>query len=251
MEKVKILLSPTKNVSFHLPKFNISSTEPVFLKESNYLVELLQNCNEDDFKRIFNASFSITEENSKRYKNWSKEPQKYPSCYLYKGEAFKFLDVQSFKQVELEYLQKHLFILSGLYGVLKPLDLIQAYRLEMQSKLPITFPTKNLYGFWSKKITDYMNSLNLKTIINLASEEYFKVIDYKRLSCEVIQPVFKEYKNQKYSIVSIFSKQARGEMVKFICKNKLQSVEELKLFNALSYSYDANLSDKFTWVFTR
>ncbi|MBN2521371.1 MAG: peroxide stress protein YaaA, partial [Bacteroidales bacterium] len=172
----------------------------------------------------------------------------------FNGEVFQKLKAKTFSKAEFEFAQKNLFILSGLYGILRPLDLIEPYRLEMGTNLPVK-NFENLYKFWNNKITDSINKKleerNKNIIINLASHEYFKAVNEKRLKAEIIAPVFKEFKNGEYKTIFIYVKQARGMMCNFIIKNRIENPEELKFFDKDGYHFDANLSTYKKWVFTR
>ena len=176
------------------------------------------------------------------------------AIYAFKGDVYMGLEANSLTKSEINYAQKHLGILSGLYGLLKPLDLIYPYRLEMGTKMQ-TKKGKNLYEFWGSKITDHLNTLlkshKNKGVINLASVEYFSSVNADELTGPCISPVFKDYKNGKYKIISFYAKKARGMMARYIIQNKVDSLEALKTFDAGGYKYSKKDSGEFSPVFLR
>ncbi len=195
--------------------------------------------------------------NSERFLNWhlpfTPENAK-PAILAFRGDVYTGIDADSLSTEDFYFAQKHLRILSGLYGVLRPLDLIQAYRLEMGTKLKNS-RGKNLYEFWGNKITEYLNhelsSHKNMTLINLASNEYWSVVKPAMLQTQVITPVFKDEKNGQYKIISFFAKKARGMMVAFMLKNKIEQAEDLKAFDREGYQFNAKMSKGNEWVFTR
>ncbi len=195
-----------------------------------------------NYQRFSDWNLPLTIENAKQ------------AIFAFTGDVYKGFDAKSLSKTELENTQDKLRILSGLYGVLKPLDLIKAYRLEMGSKFANT-KGKNLYEFWGNSITDFLNDEmandNEKILINLASNEYFKSINIKKLEAKIITPIFKEEKNGKFKIISIYAKRARGLMSRFIIKNNIESVEDIKAFDCENYSINDALSNEKDWCFTR
>src|SRR5690606_7079243 len=174
------------------------------------------------------------------------------AVFAFNGDVYTGLDAYSLSSEKVDYLQNHLRILSGLYGYLKPLDLIEPYRLEMGTKLPIN-DKKNLYDFWKETLTDSLNKELKKNcvLINLASNEYFSAIDKKTIKATIITPEFKDYKDGKLKMISFFAKKARGLMVRYMAENNITNVEDIKQFNVDGYGFDANLSTENKWVFTR
>ena len=205
--------------------------------------------------KLMNISPKLGELNWQRNQDWhlpfSLENAR-QAVYAFNGEVYNGLDVYTLPKEKLEQLQNKLRILSGQYGILKPLDLMQPYRLEMGTKLKVG-RKENLYKFWDKKVTEALNAEmeNDEVFVNLASNEYFKVINPKLLKVPVITPVFKDYKGEKLKIISFFAKKARGLMVRYILDNNIETVEGLKGFNSEGYAFDSNLSNEKELVFTR
>ena len=195
--------------------------------------------------------------NYTRFQNWQKpmelSPDAKPAVTVFTGEVYKGLDVDTFTKKDFEHAQKQLRILSGMYGILRPLDLMYPYRLEMGTKWAITPKTKNLYQFWGKRLADYLNEeiAEGEVIINLASNEYFKAIDKKTINARVITPIFKELKGDQFKVVMMYAKHARGAMARDIIKQQYSSSEDLKGYNVDGYSYNEQLSTADEWVFVR
>ena len=224
-----------------------------------------------------NISPALANLNYERYLNWNVEHSISTSktaVFVFDGEAYAGLNAFSFSKKELEYAQEHLRILSGLYGILKPLDLIHAYRLEMGTKLKVLARTparqshsggerarsgggskKNLYDFWGDKIGNEVNDIlknqKEKVLVNLASSEYFKVINTKKIHGEIVTPIFKDFNNGHYKVVMVYAKKARGMMAAYILKNKIESIEDIKGFDDSGYCYNADASTKNEMVFLR
>ncbi len=254
---IKILLSPAKSLNYEnvISIQKTFTTQAFFIKEANFLAKKLQKLSSKDLEKMMHISKDLAELNKHRYEQWSSpeiENTHCKSCIeVFNGEAYKGLDAQSFSELEVNYLQENLRILSGLYGVLKPLDLIYPYRLEMGTKWKIDFKHASLYDYWKDKLTKYLNNENPNFIINLSSNEYYKSIDSKKLKAKVITPIFKEFKNGDYKIIMMYAKHARGNMTQYCVKNQINDPEELKLYNELGYSYNEMLSTETDWVFTR
>jgi cytoplasmic iron level regulating protein YaaA (DUF328/UPF0246 family) len=254
---MKILLSPAKSIHQDKTYENLFSTEIVFKNETNSLAKKLQKLSVKKMEKLMQISSELALLNVQRYADWTEEINKntasFPAIYGFNGEVYKGFEADTLSEKQLLYAQENVRILSGLYGILKPLDLIAPYRLEMGTKWNITPKTKNLYQFWDKKITAYLNNELKKNepIINLASTEYFKAVDVKSLNARVITPVFKEFKNGDYKIIMMFAKHARGAMARYIVNNELIDPEEIKLFSQDGYGFDHNLSSENEWVFTR
>lgn len=252
---MKIVISPAKSLDFETKVPTSKFTEGIFLKEASELNSVLKNKSPKKLCDLMNISEKLGELNWKRNQDWKLpftiENSK-QAVFAFKGDVFIGLDAYSLSSDKIEQLQQKLRILSGQYGILKPLDLMQPYRLEMGTKLKVA-KTENLYKYWDSKVTDAIN-LELEDdefLVNLASNEYFKVIKTKLLKAPVITPVFKDYKNGKLKIISFFAKKARGLMVRYIIDNNIESVEELKGFNIDGYAFDGNLSNEKEFVFTR
>ncbi len=247
-----ILLSPSKKLDFSF-KNNILPTKPNFLNEANSLIKNLKKLSEKEIRSLMKLSVKLTELNQQRYQAFSTKfdnDNARQAVFAFKGDVYNGLQAENFSDNELKYAQENLRILSGLYGILRPLDLIQPYRLEMGSKLK-NQNGKNLYEFWDDKITDELNEANSDTLINLASNEYFKAIKPQKFNGRIITCNFKEYKNGGYKIIMIFAKRARGLMANYIIKNRLQQAEKLKNFDIDGYLFKAELSDENNWIFAR
>ena len=251
------ILSPAKTLDFesdnHFPQY----THPEFIKDSAYLVNELKQMRSEDISRLMNISSSLSELNTKRYKSWNidfNNSNARQSILCFKGGVYIGLDVESFSEVDLLHSQNTLRILSGLHGLLKPLDLIKPYRLEMGTSLK-NKKGKNLYDFWGNKITDSLNSSleksNSNFLLNLASNEYFKSINYKKIKVPILNVKFLDKKKDTYKIISFFAKKARGAMAAFVIKNKIRNKNDLKDFSSLGYMFDASRSEKELLVFTR
>ncbi|NDP26007.1 MAG: peroxide stress protein YaaA [Flavobacterium sp.] len=252
---MKIVLSPAKSLNFEkiLPTANHS--EAKFLKEARQVHKVLKQKSPKQLSELMDISDKLADLNWKRNQDWktpfSSENAR-PAVFALNGDVYTGLDAYSIPLEKLDILQDRLRILSGLYGLLKPLDLIQAYRLEMGTKLLIG-ESKNLYEFWKPIISKALNK-DLKKgelFINLASNEYFSAVDVKALKVPVITPEFKDYKNGKLKIISFFAKKARGLMVRYIIDTNAETIEDLKDFNYEGYQFDANLSKENHLVFTR
>ena len=252
-----IVISPAKTLDFDSePKTKVFTT-PDYLDESQQLIKRLRKFCSLDIMELMNVSMKIAELNFDRYESWKKPftPKNARQALLaFKGDVYTGLDADSFNSADFKFAQKHLRILSGLYGLLRPLDLMQAYRLEMGTKLD-TDRGKNLYEFWGNEITEGLNKQLKATkstyLINLASNEYFKAVKPKLLNAEIITPAFKEYKNGDYKMIGIYAKKARGLLSRYIIRNKIEDPEALKSFAEEGYSFNKKLSKGNNWVFTR
>jgi cytoplasmic iron level regulating protein YaaA (DUF328/UPF0246 family) len=250
-----MVVSPAKTLDYETELPINEFTQPEMLGESQQLIDQLKKLTPIDVASLMKLSDKLADLNVNRFAHW-KQPfnvnNARPAIYAFKGDVYTGLDAYSFNKKEMAFSQKHLRILSGLYGLLKPLDLIQPYRLEMGIK----FANKegdNLYDFWGDKITNKLNE-NLKTgevILNLASNEYFKSVKTTSLKGEVITPVFKDQKNGQYKIISFYAKKARGMMVQYVVKNKINDVEAIKQFDVAGYRFSELQSKDSDWVFLR
>ena len=252
---MKIVISPAKSLNFEKALPTAKHSETLFLKESRQVHKVLKQKSPKDLSELMDISDKLADLNWQRNQDW-KTPfnteNARSAVFAFDGDVYTGLDAYSIPIEKLDVLQDRLRILSGLYGLLKPLDLMQAYRLEMGTKLPIG-ESKNLYEFWKPIITKALNKelQGEELFVNLASNEYFSAVDIKALKVPVITPEFKDYKNGKLKIISFFSKKARGLMVRYIIDTNAETVEDLKGFNYEGYQFDANLSKGNHLVFTR
>jgi hypothetical protein len=252
-----IAISPAKTLDLSDQHKVQSYTVPLFLKEAATLVQIMRDFKPTELSRFMGISSKLAEMNFERYKDW-KEPftpsNAKQAVLAFNGDVYEGLNTNEYSADDFTFAQQHLIILSGLYGLLRPLDLIQPYRLEMGTKLR-TAKGDNLYKFWNDLITDTLNDRlsehKDQTLINLASDEYFRAVNRKRLNTKVIRPVFKDARNGTYKVISFFAKTARGLMSSFIIKNRLSDIEALKEFNINGYSYNKPLSSDTELVFTR
>ncbi len=255
---MKIVLSPAKRLAYQnieIPANKLS--KPLFVEQSEQLINILKNKDKDTIKSLMNLSDDLAELNLNRYLSWDKNHNNQnavAAINLFYGDAYKGLEAKSLPKEALYKLNEKLLILSGLYGLLHPFDLIQEHRLEMGTRLNNP-KGSTLYDFWKNLVTDKINEElskeKNKTLINLASNEYFKVIDKKKLKHPVITPVFKESKNGQYKTIAIFAKKARGLMTKFIVENNIDNHEHLKAFDYDGYTFSNNLSSENQYVFIR
>jgi len=252
-----ILISPAKKINFKLDKYLVNTTTPIFLEESKALISELQNYKSVDISKLMKISPALSDLNYERFLTWNvpfTTENAAPAIFMFQGDVYKGINVETFNKKQLEFTQKHLRILSGLHGILYPMDLIQPYRLEMGTRLPVN-NAKNLYEFWDNKITDSINSEldNSKNdfIINLASDEYFKSVKVANLKGKLIKPVFKDEKNGKFKVISFYAKKARGLMTRFIVKNEITNPEGLKAFDYEGYFFNDEMSSDKELVFTR
>lgn len=252
---MKIVISPAKSLNFEKVLPTAKHSEALFLKEARQVHKVLKQKSPKELSELMDISDKLAELNWQRNQDW-KTPftpeNARQAVFAFDGDVYTGLDAYTIPAEKLADLQDSLRILSGLYGLLKPLDLIQAYRLEMGTKLPIG-GSKNLYEFWKPVITKELNKELKKgeLFINLASNEYFSAIEAKTLKVPVITPEFKDYKNGKLKIISFFAKKARGLMVRYIIDTNAKTIDDLKGFNYEGYQFDANLSKGNNLVFTR
>lgn len=252
-----LVISPAKTLDFETPAKTALSTQPAFLKESEELIEQLKLLSPADISSLMSISEKLAVLNSNRFIEWQLPftPENSKQALLaFKGDVYEGLSADSLSEKDLGWANEHLRILSGLYGLLNPLDLIQPYRLEMGSRFN-NQRGKNLYEFWGHKITDKINeemaSQESPVLINLASNEYFKSIKSRHLKAGVITPVFKDWKNDKYKVISFYAKKARGMMSAYIIKNRIENPEDIKAFDTNGYVFSAEQSTDSDWVFLR
>lgn len=252
-----IVISPSKTQDFTKNVESKTHTIPAFLKESQELITFLKACNLQEIIKLLKVNKAIAQLNIRKIKNWeiSHPCKKSKTAILtFKGEAYKNIKAHSFTTSDFEFLSRHVRILSGLYGLLRPLDYIMPYRLEMNTNINNEYG-RNLYKFWSKKITVELNKIakenNFTTLVNLASSEYYKVINSKLLSIKPVNVTFMQQQNGSFKTLGIFSKKARGLMINFIVKNRISQISDLKLFNIEGYTFNYKLSSEHEMVYTR
>lgn len=251
-----IILSPSKTLDFKVRDIS-NPTLPVFLGEAAQLAGLMKDLKPDELATLLQISPGLAELNADRFSTWCQKDHTIngkPAVLAYKGDVYLGLQAETFTKEELNFAQQHLRIISGLYGVLRPLDHILPYRLDMSTALHAsTF--RNLYDFWKNRITTHiilaMQEVFTTTLINLASEEYFKTIDTDKIRGQIITPIFKDYKNGHYKVISFYAKKARGMMSRFIIREKIENAAELKLFHDEGYYFNEPLSTGNVWTFTR
>ncbi len=253
---MKVLLSPAKALDMSKTLTANTPTVPVFLNEAETIIKKLSKVSAKKIGQIMHLSSDLAMLNHERYQQWKPvtalDDQSALAGAAFNGEVYRGLDATNFTAKELEIAQDKVRILSGLYGLLKPMDVIYPYRLEMGTKWGVTPAKPNLYKFWGTKIADQLNEeVGNGVIVNLASTEYFKAVDQKKLKARVITPTFKDFKNGQYKVIMVFAKQSRGAMARFIVENNVNDPEDLKAFNKDGYRYDENLSSGDEWVFTR
>lgn len=250
------VISPAKSLDFETKPATDKFSQPDFLKESAIINAKLKKLKPNDLIKLMGISAKLAALNAERNQLWETPftPENAKQAVLaFNGDVYEGLHASNFSDADFDFAQQHLRILSGLYGVLRPLDLVQPYRLEMGTKLAID-QNKDLYHFWADKITNQLNkevAANGGLLVNLASNEYFKAIDLKKFKGEIITPEFKDGRDGEYKIISFFAKKARGMMSRFILENRLEKAEDLKAFDSEGYHFNPRLSKDNHWVFTR
>ncbi|WP_027708107.1 peroxide stress protein YaaA [Zooshikella ganghwensis] len=253
-----MLISPAKTLDFASPILsNLTVVQPQYTQQAAQLIEILRQFSVSDISQLMKLSDKLASLNVARYASWQAKHTKEnsrPAIYAFKGDVYTGLDIDAFSQEDLQFANTHLGILSGLYGLLQPLTLIQPYRLEMGTKL-LNPKGKSLYDFWQSTITTHvrqqLDQQGDNILINLASNEYFSAIDKKSLNADIITPSFKDYKNGTYKIISMYAKKARGMMARYIIQNKITHPAEIKQFNEAGYQFNEQLSTNDNWVFIR
>jgi cytoplasmic iron level regulating protein YaaA (DUF328/UPF0246 family) len=252
-----IVVSPAKTLDYASPLPTGEYTEPELLEHSAQLISRLRDLSELDLVELMHVSKKIAELNFERYRAWHlpfTPENARQAMFAFKGDVYNGLDAYSLDAGGIAFAQDHLRMLSGLYGVLRPLDLMQPYRLEMGTRLS-TSRGGNLYEFWGNIITDKLNeqlpASGSDVLVNLASTEYFKAVRPKRLAGRIVTPMFKEYKNGQYKILGVYAKRARGLMTRFIIDNRITDPLDLQAFDREGYAFNPALSDGDNWVFTR
>lgn len=252
---MKLVLSPAKSLDFKTKLPTDKHTIPNFLKQSKHLNTILKEKSAKSLSKLMSISDTLGQLNFERNQSWQlpfTERNSRPAIYAFNGDVYRGLDAFTIPAEKITTLQTTVRILSGLYGVLKPLDLVQPYRLEMGTKLAIG-TRKNLYEFWKDDITKSLNTEleDNELFLNLASNEYFKAIDKKALKVPVVTANFKDFKNGKYKVISFYAKAARGAMARYVINNNTQTINDLKGFNGMDYRYSETLSTNTDLVFTR
>ena len=251
------LLSPAKSLDYDTPLSGQIHTAPLFVKQSKALIDVLRTYTPPQISELMDLSDALSSLNVARYQAWSSRatPKNARQAALaFDGDVYGGLDAKALSSEDLAWVQDHVCILSGLYGVLRPLDLMQPYRLEMGSRLPNPQGT-DLYNFWGTRIADYLNK-RLRTdispvVVNLASQEYFRSVDTGALKTPVVECVFEELRDGKYKVISFSAKRARGMMARFAVMNRLVKPEQLRAFDVDGYDWDASQSTPERYVFRR
>lgn len=244
------VISPAKNLDYETPAHIQTHTQPELLDYSEELIAVCKELSLQQIASLMKLSDKLAGLNVARYVQWSQpftQENAKQAVLAFNGDVYTGLDAASLPHSDLEYAQNHLRILSGLYGVLKPLDLMQPYRLEMGTKLD-NARGKNLYEFWggviANKLNETLQEQDAEYLVNLASNEYFKAVDKKLLNAKIITPVFKDCKNGQYKVISFYAKKARGMMARFLVENKVTTLGDLIKFNVAGYEYSEQLSKK-------
>ncbi len=252
-----MVISPAKKLDFETRPVTVKYTQPELLEHSRILVDILKQKSIEDLIKLLNISYGLAETNLQRYQQWNPPfslDNAKQAILAFNGDVYEGLDAKTFSEGDFEFAQNHLRILSGLYGVLRPLDLIQPYRLPMGTKL-VNPRGKNLYQFWGDIITDVLNRTirqsGYKYLINLASNEYFKAVKPELVQAKIITPVFKERKNGALRVISFYAKKARGLMARYAIQNRIEDPENLKNFDLEGYKFMPDLSTDDKLVFVR
>lgn len=251
-----MVISPAKTLDYESPLATERYTQPDFLDDACELVDQLKELEPHQISNLMSISDKLGQLNAERFQNWHTPftPENARQAVLaFKGDVYTGLDAESFSEQDLEFAQNHLRMLSGLYGVLKPLDLMQPYRLEMGTRFE-NKRGKDLYEFWGSKITEEINRLLAAddgVLVNLASNEYFKAVRKKELDGRLVTPQFKDWKNGQYKMISFYAKKARGLMCRYAIQNRITQANDLKGFNLEGYYFSEDQSDNNNWVFLR
>lgn len=252
-----MLISPAKSLDMDSPSPIVDYSQCDFLAQSQLLIEQLRALSVDDIAQLMDLSAKLATLNVQRYQDFQlpfSEHNAKQAVFAFNGDVYEGLSASSLNGDAVQWLQSHLRILSGLYGLLRPLDLMQPYRLEMGTSF-VNSRGKNLYAFWGEQLTLAVNALlsqqKAPVLVNLASEEYFSVIQTKQVKAPMITPVFQDEKAGKYKIISFYAKKARGMMVGYAAENRLNDIEQLKQFNVAGYAYCPEVSTQDKWVFRR
>ena len=252
-----IVISPAKTLDFDIKNENLPMSEPRFLDKSQEIINEIKKYDSFSLEKLMKISSKLATLNEERFDKWTKSLDTSKQCLLaFKGDVYRGMDVMSLSDPEIFYANEHLRILSGLYGVLRPLDGINEYRLEMGTKLNVN-NNKDLYEFWGKDLEEsLLNELSNhknKILINLASNEYFKAVESLKENnkIKVVTPIFKEYRGDKYKIIALNAKRARGLMTRYIIQTEIEDISEIKKFNLDGYEFNEEMSSDTEYVFTR
>jgi len=251
-----MLLSPAKTLDFDTPAPTTETSKPVLLREASTLAKLMKTKSQQDLANMMKISPKLAALNHERFQTWTPARGALKqSLFAFRGDVYQGLEADTFSTQDIRFAQKHLRMLSGLYGLLKPLDLIKPYRLEMGTRLS-NQRGADLYDFWqaalAKKLLEDLDGQTKPVLINLASNEYFKAVDVPALGqVRIINPVFKDTSNGRLKIISFFAKRARGAMANFVIKQRIKQPEHLKTFDTDGYQYQPSLSSETDWVFAR
>ncbi len=246
-----IVLSPAKTLDFSSDFKCTTTTKPIFQNETSQLVDHLKKITVDNLQELMSISKKLGELNYQRFQDFQKNPER-QAILAFDGDVYDGIDKKNYNEKDFNFAQNHVVILSGLYGLLRPLDSIKPYRLEMGTNFKnFNFFIKNLYDFWSEKITQEINQNPAKIIINLASQEYFSAINSSQINKKIIEIIFQEKKNGTLTTIGINSKKARGLMTNFAIKNKISNPQNLQDFCEENYQFDSSLSNSKKWFFTR
>lgn len=251
------LISPAKTLDYETTLPTDIYTQPRLLAQSQQLIDVCRKLSASEIASLMTVSEKIANLNVERFRDWNADfdfSNARQALFAFKGDVYTGLDAYHLKDREIDFAQQHLRMLSGLYGLLRPLDLMMPYRLEMGTKLKNS-RGHNLYEFWGSMITDQINQdlaeIDAKVLVNLASDEYYKSVNEKKIQAEIIKPVFLDQKNGKYKVISFYAKKARGLMARYLIENKLSQVEQLKAFDSEGYYFDAESSSNKELVFKR
>ncbi|WP_087545320.1 peroxide stress protein YaaA [Acinetobacter sp. WCHA29] len=251
------LISPAKTLDYETTLPTDKYTQPRLLAQSQQLIDVCRKLSASEIASLMTVSEKIANLNVERFRDWNADfdfSNARQALFAFKGDVYTGLDAYHLKDREIDFAQQHLRMLSGLYGLLRPLDLMMPYRLEMGTKLKNS-RGHNLYEFWGSMITDQINQdlaeIDAKVLVNLASDEYYKSVNEKKIQAEIIKPVFLDQKNGKYKVISFYAKKARGLMARYLIENKLSQVEQLKAFDSEGYYFDAESSSNKELVFKR
>ena len=252
-----IVISPAKTLDYETPPGVDSFSQPAYLDQSQILIDKLRKQTANKLGKLMKISPGLSELNKERYQQWQQpfDPQNAKQAvFAFKGDVYVGLEAENMSKADLDWAQQHLRILSGLYGLLRPLDLMQPYRLEMGTALK-TRRGKNLYEFWNDRISDGLNQqlkkINAGYLVNLASNEYFKSVKPNHLNAEIITPAFLDWKNDEYKMIGFFAKKARGSMSAWIIRNRIEDINALSRFDVDGYKFDKSLSTPLSPVFIR
>jgi len=252
------LLSPAKTLDFETAPTTDVYSQAILLENAEYLVKKLRKLSVSQIGNLMHLSEKLADLNHHQYANFHTpftSDNAKQAILAFKGDVYVGLEAESFSADDFDFAQNHLRILSGLYGLLRPLDLMQAYRLEMGTRWSVTPTKNNLYKYWNtqitKKINEILEAQEEKILVNLASNEYFKAVKPKLVEGRILTPVFKDFKNGQYKVISFFAKKARGSMARYIIQNRITNLDDIKAFDTNGYYYKKELSKENEWVFVR